>query len=422
VTDAPDPPPADLTGVPAPRPGSLEHLARSAPDAPAVIEARTGRTLTRRRHDEFADALAAGLHAEHGIDAATRVAVALPPGADLLTLLFALAKLGAAPLLLADAMPVPQARALSAASGCALLVANTLPYRDGGPAGAPAVLTSAALDALAGRHADAPGRLSGEQPPADGLQVADGPDGPRVVVRARAPERLVRLAPVVGDLLARVDLPRGGTHLLAGDGHRPEPQFWAAVALVTGGAVVTLPGDDPGAEHPGRVLLDALVDHAVTSTVLDVAQLRSLLDLPAAVTDTADLTALGRVVVDDGPLDAGLVGAAADLFGDDVLHAVYATTQTGPVAHADATALAQDPTTSGHPLSGVTVTVEQDGLLVRSPLTADGALGDRPSRGDWPAPPTWQDAPVPTGDHGRLTDAGRVQVTRTAHPGDAAAA
>ncbi|MCW2957698.1 MAG: hypothetical protein JWP18_501, partial [Solirubrobacterales bacterium] len=219
------------------------------------------------------------------------------------------------------------------------------------------------------------------------------------------------------DLLRRVGLPRG-VHLLAPGGHAPEPQFWAGVALVTGSSVVTLAGDAHGHTAAGA-LLQALQTHAVTSTVLDATQLRGLLALPGSVTDAADLTALGRVVV-VGPLDRPLVTAAADLLGEDVLHAVYATTQTGPVAHADTVALHDDPTGAGAPLDGVTVTVDADGaLLVRSPLAADGALGDGVTRGPWPAPPAWRDAPVPTGHRGMLTSDGRVRVTGTVHPGDA---
>ncbi len=111
--------------------------------------------------------------------------------------------------------------------------------------------------------------------------------------------------------------------------------------------------------------------------------------------------ALRRVVVDGGPLDAALVEAAADLFGEDVLHAVFATTQTGPVAHADAGGARRPADGSGVPLAGVLVAVADDGeLLVRSPLTADGALGGprpaaagpRPQRGG-----TSRCRPVPTG-------------------------
>jgi acyl-coenzyme A synthetase/AMP-(fatty) acid ligase len=412
VTDAPDQP-GDGSGAPSPRPGSLEHLARGAPDGTAAVDARTGRTLTRREHDAAADALADGLADEHGIAAGARVAVALPGSLELLIALFALAKLGAAPVLLPPGLTSATAGRLALMAGSRLLITGG-PPASVAPADDLQRLSAMALGALTGRHSGAPSRFSGEQLPADGVQLAGDPDHPRLVLRSRSAERIALLATSVGDLLARTDLPHGGVHLLAPGAHRAEPQFWAGVALVTGGAVATL---DARADD-GHALLAALEEQAVTSTVLDGVQLRALLALPAAVTESADLTALGRVLVCGGePLDAALVAAAADLLGEDVLQSVHATAQTGPVAHADTAALSADPFAAGRPLAGVTVTADDAGRLwVRSPLTADGALGDSVARGDWPAPPAWRDAPVPTEHHGEVTADGRVRVTGPASP------
>ncbi|MCW2996670.1 MAG: hypothetical protein JWN65_219, partial [Solirubrobacterales bacterium] len=268
------------------------------------------------------------------------------------------------------------------------------------------VLPAAALAALGRRHGGGPPCLSGERPPADSVQCATtAGHPPRLVVRARSAERIARLAATVGDLLARVAMVPGAVHVLGPAAHHPEPQFWAGVALVTGGSVVTVAAGD------AQALLRALTDHQATSVVLDAHQLRALTSLPAQLTDAADLTALQRVIACGGRLDAPIVAACADLFGEDVLQAVYATPQTGPVAHARTSDLQSDPGCAGHPLAGVQVSVSDRGeLLVRSPLTADGALGDAVARGGWPPVPEWEDAPVPTGDLGAVTDDGRVSV------------
>lgn len=404
MTDARDQP-----GAPSPRPGSLEHLALGAPEATAVVDARTGRTLTRGDHDDAADALATGLGLAHGICAGARVAVALPSSPELLTLLFALAKLGAAPVLLPPVLTAAASGRLALTAGCRLLVTGG-PLASAAPEDDLQRLPAAALSTLSDGHAGATPRRSGEQQPADGVQLAGDPRHPRLVLRARNAERVARLAPTVGDLLVRTALPSEGTHLLAPGGHRAEPQFWAGVALVTGSAVATL---DARADD-GHALLAALEQRAVTSTVLDVVQLRALLTLPPGVTEAADLTGLCRVLVcGGGPLNAALVAAAADLLGEDVLQSVLATAQTGPLAHADTAELSADPQTAGRPLAGVDVTVDGDGwLCVRSPLTADGALGDTVARGGWPSPPGWREVPVPTEREGELMADGRVRVTR----------
>ncbi|MCW2997558.1 MAG: hypothetical protein JWN65_1107, partial [Solirubrobacterales bacterium] len=111
---------------PTPRPGSLEWLADQHGDAPAIVDAADGRILTRAEHDAHATALAHGLTAEHGVTSQTRVAVTLASGPDLLVVLYALAKLGAAPVLLPPAAPTGDALALARTAGCALLIAGIL--------------------------------------------------------------------------------------------------------------------------------------------------------------------------------------------------------------------------------------------------------------------------------------------------------
>ncbi|MCW3041647.1 MAG: hypothetical protein JWM31_3552 [Solirubrobacterales bacterium] len=369
-----------------PRPGSLEWLADAQGESLAVLDGATGRALTRAEHDAAANGLACGLHDEHGLDAGARVAVRLAPGGVALTVLYALAKLGAAPLLLSPETPREQAATLAATAGCALLITDGAPTtpRSPGGGGVPELVASA-LSSLRDRHADGPRRLSGEQPAADSVQATDPAGGAlRLVLRARDPERVARLAATVGDLLSRVALPPQGLHLLGPAADRPEPQFWAAVALVTGGTVLTPADPSP------LGLLRALGEHAVTSAVLPLATLRQLVALPQDVREEADLLDLQRVIT-YGPAspDAALADACADLLGEDVLHHVSASTPTGPYAHA---AAAHPPT----PLAGVTL--EDGGLRVRSPLNADGALGGPAERRGWPRPPAWRDMAVPAVD------------------------
>lgn len=384
---------------PAPRAGSLEWLADQQPDAIAVVDARTGRTLTRAAHETSAAALADGLAVEHAITGGSRVGLRLPAGPELLVAQYALAKLGAAPLVLDARRPADEARRLAAAAGAVLLVTDALP----GVASPGAVpeLPASGLGPLIGRHVGGERRLSGEQPPADGIQATDGDAGPPVLLlRRRTPERVARLGAAVGDLLGRAGLPTGGVHLLGAAASAGEPQFWASVALLTAGTVVTQPDPDPAA------VLETLGAHEVTSAVFTPAELRALTALPADVTDEADLTTLQRVLI-TGPVDAALADAAADLLGEDVAHVLLTTAQTGPFALAPAGEAVAD---GVRPLAGVTVTATPGGdLLVASPLAADGVLGDGPARGGWPAPPAWTDGPVPTGLTGAVTAAGRVR-------------
>ncbi|WP_354697793.1 hypothetical protein DSM112329_03437 [Paraconexibacter sp. AEG42_29] len=392
--DIPDTPPA---GDPGPKPGSLEWLADQDPEQGATVEASSGACTSRAEHDALASGLARGLSATHGVTAGDRVAIALPPGPDLLRTQYALAKLGAAPLLLSPHAASSAGRRLAAIAGAAILIADgpatTDRSTDGdSDGGRLRVVPRSALAVFAERHADGPRLLSGAHPPVDGVQVAAAGDtgGPgRVLVRVRTPDRIALLARPFADLLRRVALAPGATHLLGRRGHAPEPQFWASVALVTGGVVVTEPAAD------AATLLAALAEHQVGSTVMDLATLRAITTLPDAVTEGADLTALQRIILDGPAPDAALVTACADLFGDDVLHRVAATPQTGPYAHAGAEDLAADPAALT-PLDGVTLTRSPAGdVHVTSPLAADGALGGPAERGDWPAPPAWTGEPVP---------------------------
>ncbi len=384
-----------------PRPGSLEWLALTQGDAVLAVDAGSGRSATRAEHEARATALAHGLAAEHGIASGDHVAVALPPSTLHLEVLYALAKLGAGPVLLATGHPAPEGPARIA--GCRLIV-GTAPTQ----ASDPPVLPATACPGLRERHATGGPLRSGAGDLADGIQATDAPH-PRLLLRTRSPARLAALAATFGDLLGRVGLPAGGVHLLGPAAHRSEAQFWAGVALVTGATVVTLADPAPAA------LLRALADHEVTSLVLDADELRALTALPPSVTDGADLLRLTRIVAAVGPgvrtLDGAVVAALADLCGEDVLHAVYATPQTGPVAHAGALDLASDPVALTT-LAGVEAGLDDAGrLTVCSPATADGALGDPSARDGWPPAPAWQDAPVPTDDAATASADGRVRLT-----------
>lgn len=372
-----DPAAAASSGPP---PGSLEWLAEQDPAAPATVHAPAGELRTRAEHDAAATALAHGLHVEHGIAAGDHVAVALPPCPALVVLPYALAKLGAAPLLLDPADPAAAAE-LTRRAGAKLLVAPAPALAASAPDGR---LTPAALEALERRHHGQGPLPSTGHPPVDTL-TATG-DG-RLLRRVRTAERIARLAAPFGDLLRRVAVRPGSVVLLGPGAHRPEPQFWAGVGLVTGGSVVCEPR--PGAEQ----LLATLSGHGVGAAVLDLPTLRALVALPEAVTAEADLTGLERIILDgERAPDHALVAACDDLFGDDVLHRVAATPHTGAYAHADAAALAADPEALTL-LDGVTQNA--DGTAITSPLTADGALGGPAERGGWPPPPAWTGAPVP---------------------------
>lgn len=282
---------------------SLEQLADAEPDRPAVIDAE--RTLTRADWHARADALAAGLEAEHGVAEGDRVALRLPNRAELLEAMLALAKLGATPVALPAGSDV---EAVLAAADAELLIADdaTLAERHRG-------LDLAALAELIDANEGAERRLTGGRPAAPMITV----EGSRVFVRRLDAERPQSVATAFADLLGRLALRPGERHLLAAPHEHWAPMLFANLVLIAGGTVAI-------ADAPTPELL-AGVDSATLRSAPERHDLRLAicLDEPPRPAE--------RVLVARGSAAAGLValdppGAAlAPLAGIEVADGRAAT-------------------------------------------------------------------------------------------------
>lgn len=135
----------------------FEAVAAGHPDAPAVIEAGTGRVMSYRDLDRAANGLAARLQAA-GVRSGDVVAVRLPRGADHVMTLLAILKLGAAFLPLDPDLPEAWLADLLRRAGAAVLVTT-----EGADLGAELVLAPGAglpQDMPPARPAPDPGRLA----------------------------------------------------------------------------------------------------------------------------------------------------------------------------------------------------------------------------------------------------------------------
>jgi acyl-CoA synthetase (AMP-forming)/AMP-acid ligase II len=340
-------------------PGSPEHRAAETPDTLCLSD-EAGRTLTWRELNALADGLAATLHDEHGVEAGGRVAVRPEPGVELFAVLLALAKLGASSVL-----PVGAA--------------------DASLTGATAEVGPRALAVAAG----APPRFTGTAPPPAAVSFTAGRTGtPRAVARRLGPERAAAATRTLADAISRVGLGPGHAHLLAAPPERSSPLFWAQLALALGGRVHVAAGAGPEAA------LRSVEERAIDSAFARPADLEALGALPDAAKESVDTTSVDVVLSGDAPLTEAAGNAADDVFGPDLVRDVYATTETGPIA------------IDGEPLAGVEVQERAGELWVRSPLLADGYLGDPEA-----TTAAFRDGWFATGDAGRVDAGGRVALS-----------
>lgn len=367
-----------------PRPGTLEALAAAAPDQIVLREYGTGRTRTRAAWDERAGSLAVALGATHGIDHGSRVAILLDrPQLELLDLVYALAKLGAIPIVL-------PARGLDEVAGADLVVrAAAGPALDG-----PGLLIDRDLDDLIGGAPGGPRPLSGFRTAPRTVTVSGGRP-PRLLERDDAHTDRAALATVVGDLLVRARHRQGRGHLLAAAPALPATLLHANVAALAGGEVVVVPDGGP------QAWLAALGEHEPGTAVLTPRQVAQLLALDPAVLDGADTTSLDAVLVAGGYLPVPHRLAAADLLGEESVAPLYATAELGPVALLSPEAVTADPGTAGTPLQGVAVEIRGgDGQPV-----SRGQVGRIHARS-----PLRSGEADAAGDHGYRDEAGRLVV------------
>jgi len=374
-----------------PRPGTLEALAAAAPDTVVLTEHDTGRSLTRGAWDERAGTLAVALAERFDVSHGSRVALQLSRVTlELFETVFALAKLGAAPMHL-----VPQTTAPPGPSWSALLTDDDAHTGEAG-----AILLGDDYEALLSSTPDTPR-------PSSGVRVAPSTFSTAASGRLaeRSDDRMGRgdLAHVLGDVVERARHRQGRGHLVAAPSWLPATLLHANVTLLAGGAVILLPAFEPTA------WLAAVGEHEPATAVLTPSMLGAILALPADHLESADTTSLDAVVVAGGHIPVADRRAAADLFGEDQVATLYATADAGPIAMLDPADVAEDPGTEGTPLRGVHVTIRDEdgagvprGTVGRIHVTSPLAVGED----------------VATGDLGRRDEDGRLTlVSSSTTPG-----
>jgi acyl-CoA synthetase (AMP-forming)/AMP-acid ligase II/pimeloyl-ACP methyl ester carboxylesterase len=409
--------PAEQAAVPAPARGGVPVEVRvDDPDRLAIAELRSGRRITAGELDLRVRHLAAALQGR-GVRPGERVAVLVPPGIDLTTLVYALWRLGAV-VVVADA-----GLGLRRLTGA---------LRAAGPDHVVGIRKALAL-ARAGR---VPGtRLRFEPEDAERL-VAEGAGSDRtpspVAEDADAAVLFTSGAtgPPKGVLYTRDRLAAQVALLRDAFGFAPGDRFVAAFApfALYGpalGLTSAVPDMDVTAPHTltarglaeAAAAIDATVVFAAPAALRNVVATAGDLD----VTHRAALSRVRLVLSAGAPVPVSLLRAVKELLPGAATHTPYGMTEAMPVATLDPTTLEAtgEGVCVGTPLPGVEVRVE--------PLEGSTDLGEIVVRGAhtkarydrlWGTqraseqPPGWHR----TGDVGTLDAAGRLWVQgRLAH-------
>jgi fatty-acyl-CoA synthase len=374
------------TGVLAPvRPDKLARMAASLrfglgaaagvsaaaarnPRATAVIDERGA--LTFGELDRRAAAIAAALHAEHGVGPDTPLAVMCRNHRGFLEAMTAASRLGADLLLLNTELPASQLAQVFEREGRGVAVfdeefaprfdeagfggARVLAWQDdadtGGATGAGDGVSATTLDALA---------ASGAKPPRTFAPTRS----PRVVILTSGTTGVPKGAPrhasagaAVGPMVTLIQNMR----LRAGEPMLIGPPVFHGFGLAFLGVSLFLrcPAVLARRFEPEQVLA-AIEEHRIASLVAVPVMLQRILELPDDVRGRYDTTSLRAVCSAGAPLSADLAAAFMDEFGDVVFN-LYGSTETGFAGLAGPADLRAAPGTVGRAPHGVTVKILDD--------------------------------------------------------------
>ncbi|AXH98165.1 alpha/beta fold hydrolase [Ornithinimicrobium avium] len=404
------------------------------PEEPAVVEMGDGRrSVTFAELAGRVDDVARGL-AARGVQQGDRVAVLVPPGIELTTLVYALWRLGAVVVVADAGLGLGRLGSALRSAGPRHVVgigrALALARLTGVPGQHLLVGTGGAeLDTLAqeGRTAypglPEEGDLDGD---ADGAVLftsgATGP--PKGVVYTRA-----RLGAQVGLLRDTFALAPGDALVAA---FAPFALYGPALGLTS-----VVPDMDVTAPHTltARALADAVAAVGATAVFAAPAALRNVVATAGELDEQQrDALTRPRLVLSAGaPVPVALLRQVRELLPEAATHTPYGMTEALPVATLDPTTLdpADEPGVCvGEPVPGVTVAIaplDADGVPAEDLVGDAGVLGEIVVRGPhvkerydrlWThqqasdRPHGWHR----TGDVGHLDDRGRLWVEgRLAH-------
>lgn len=336
------------------------------PRGVALVDERG--TCTYGELDRRATALAAALHAEHGVGPERGLAIMCKNHRGFVEALLAASRLGADALLLNTEFPGPQLRQALARHEVGAVVVDAelagafdeagwtgprvIAWHDEAPA-------APSLDALCARALPPP------PPPARQSKIVvltSGTTGtPKGAPRAPSPSALVGPLTTV---LSSIPLRAGEPMLVAPPLFHGFGLAYLGMALLLRAPLVLRRRFD------AEATLAAIAAHRVATLVGVPVMLQRLLELPAPVRARHDTSSLRAVVSAGAPLGGALALAFMDAFGD-IVHNLYGSTEVGFAAIAGPADLRAAPGTVGRPPLGTVVRLLD---AERRPV-APGAVG-----------------------------------------------
>ena len=337
-------------------------IADDHPDAPAIVDSPSGRTLT------FAELVAAAHRVANALRARCLrvgdvVAYALPNDVDAVVWQLATTEIGLRYLTLNTALSADEFASILTHSGASALVTHA-DYLDGFTA----VPDGARLRVVVGDSAGAPAGFEAEadflagQPPTppaertqgDAIRYSSGTTGkPKGIVRpldGRDPSAAANALAIFGR--AFDFRPRVGVHLVSTGMHHAGCQSFYLGALNVGQALAILGRFD------AEQTLAAIERHSVTTAYMVPTQFVRMLKLPQQVRDKYDLSSLRSVIHSAAPCPLQVKQDMMAWWGP-VIWETYGGTE-GPATIAKPHRWLEKPGTVGRPIRGVRVNILDD--------------------------------------------------------------
>ncbi|OBB18288.1 AMP-binding protein [Mycolicibacterium elephantis] len=335
-------------------------IAEDHPEAPAIVESPSGRTMTFAELAAAAHRVANALRA-HGLRVGDTVAYALPNDVDAVIWQLATTEIGLRYLTLNTALSADEFASILAHSGASALAAHP-DYLDrfgsvpngarlrvvvGGPA--PAGFVSEA-DFLAGQPSTPPA----ERTQGDAIRYSSGTTGkPKGIVRpldGGDPGEAANAHAIFGR--AFDFRPLEGVHLVSTGMHHAGCQSFYLGALNVGQALAILGRFD------AEQTLSAIERHGVTTAYMVPTQFVRMLKLPPHVRTKYDLSSLRSVIHSAAPCPLQVKKDMMAWWGP-VIWETYGGTE-GPATIAKPHRWLEKPGTVGRPIRGVRVHIVDD--------------------------------------------------------------
>lgn len=337
-------------------------IAEDHPDAPAIVDSPSGRTLTFAELVTAAHRVANALHAR-GLRVGDVVAYALPNDVDAVVWQLATTEIGLRYVTLNTALSADEFTSILTHSGASALVVHA-DYLDrfvvvpdgarlrvvvGHPSAAPSGFEAEA-DFLAGQPSTPPA----ERTQGDAIRYSSGTTGkPKGIVRpldGRDPSEAANALSIFGR--AFDFRPREGVHLVSTAMHHAGCQSFYLGALNVGQALAIMGRFD------AEQTLAAIERHSVTTAYMVPTQFVRMLKLPRHVRDKYDLSSLRSVIHSAAPCPLQTKLDMMAWWGP-VIWETYGGTE-GPATIAKPHRWLEKPGTVGRPIRGVRVNIVDD--------------------------------------------------------------